>query len=126
MKNGVPEKLVNVMIVDDDPLIRQLYKELLSRANYEIIGEAANGDEALQRFKELEEQIDLILMDHKMPKKDGLTVAQEIIQNNPGIKILMITGDSTLNSKLLLECGIKHRQKPINIKEIMIAIEGLV
>lgn len=125
-KIGVPHDLVKVMIVDDDPLIRQLYRELLRRANYEIIGEATNGEEALSQFKELEEQIDLILLDHKMPKKDGLTVAKEIIENNPRVKILMITGDPTLNSKIVIECGINYKQKPANIQEIITAIDRLV
>ena len=65
-----------VLIADDDPIIRLDLKEILESAGYDVVGEAARGDEAVALIRQL--QPDLALLDIKMPGLDGIEVAQQV------------------------------------------------
>ncbi|MFX1537848.1 MAG: response regulator transcription factor [Promethearchaeota archaeon] len=107
------------MIVEDDPLIRQLYKEVFISEGHVVVGEAADGEEALKLFHSLQEKPDLIVLDYRMPKKNGLEVAQEIMESTPNAKILMISGDPTINQNIVLSCDIKFARKPVQMIELL-------
>ena len=66
-----------VLVVEDEALIRLDIVETLVDAGYEVVGEAADGEEAVQKALELEP--DLCVMDVKMPKMDGITAAEKIM-----------------------------------------------
>lgn len=73
----MPENLIKVLIVDDEPLARALIVELLKDfKEFQIIGECSNGKEAIQAIKE--NPPDLVFLDVQMPEMDGLTVLEEI------------------------------------------------
>ena len=81
---------VRVLIADDHPLFRDGMHGLLeSVADTEVVGEAASGEEAVVLAKELEP--DVILMDLKMPGKNGIEATREILDKNPDIGILVVT-----------------------------------
>jgi len=111
------------MIVEDDPLIRQLFKQLLTEKGYEIVGEAADGQQAITIFKSLSEKPDMILLDFRIPKKNGLEVMKEILENDPSIEILMISGDPNVNRKAIINGGARFKQKPVRIEELLNEIE---
>lgn len=84
------EQPVRVLIVDDHPRSRNGLRALLNTlAGVEVIGQAANGREAL-RFVE-ENQPDVILMDAQMPVMDGVQAARQIKLDWPSIRILILT-----------------------------------
>lgn len=81
---------IRVMLVDDHSIVRIGIRALLStEKEFEIIGEAENGREALQKAKTL--QPDVILMDLVMPEMDGIQATREITAQNPKIRILVLT-----------------------------------
>lgn len=80
---------MRVLIVDDAVFIRLTLKLMLEKNGYEVIGEAANGSEAILRYKELKP--DLVTMDITMPQMDGITSLKAIKQMDPGAKVVMIT-----------------------------------
>jgi DNA-binding NarL/FixJ family response regulator len=81
---------VRVLIVDDEPDLRLLMRTMLDLDHrIDIIGEAADGGEALERFAEL--RPDLVLLDLRMPVMNGLEVAQRILQDHPDQRILLFT-----------------------------------
>ena len=67
-----------VLVAEDEGLIRLDIVETLTGAGFEVVGEASNGEEAVQLALELEP--DLCVMDVKMPKMDGITAAEKILQ----------------------------------------------
>ncbi|MFP4498781.1 MAG: response regulator [Vulcanimicrobiota bacterium] len=81
--------MTTVLIADDALIMRMMLKDLLTKNEFEVIGEAENGEEAVEAFKELNP--DLALIDILMPVKDGLNAAQEILNFNPDAKIIMIS-----------------------------------
>lgn len=87
MANGEP---VRVLIVDDHAVVRQgLITFLELQDEIEVVGEASNGREALQKVKELEP--DVVLMDLVMPIMDGLTAIKEVKQMRPETEVIALT-----------------------------------
>ena len=85
--------MINILIVDDEPFIRQGLKILINWNfyGYNIIGEASNGNEAI-KFVE-KNKVDLIISDIKMPEMDGLGLAKNIYEKyNRKIKCIMLSG----------------------------------
>ena len=81
---------MKVLLVDDDPLIRQSLKIMLSReADITITGTAQDGAEALKMC--MAEQPDVVLMDIRMPNADGISATRSIKKAYPGVRIMMLT-----------------------------------
>ena len=79
--------MVRLLLVDDQEIIRQGIKSLLeSQSDFEVIGEAANGKQAISQVEALHP--DMILMDVRMPIMDCIAATKVIIQQYPQIKIL--------------------------------------
>ena len=79
-----------IVIVDDHQLVREGLRDLLEDAlDIEVVGEAANGQEALLLCSRLKP--DLVLMDVRMPEMDGLVATREIKQRYPEISVMMVT-----------------------------------
>ena len=76
-----------VLIVDDAAFMRMMLKDILSKNGYEIAGEAANGNEAIQKYNELKP--DLVTLDITMPDLDGLGALKGIKAANPDANCIM-------------------------------------
>lgn len=81
---------VRLLLVDDHPLMRDGIAALVQRQpDLQVVGEASNGVEAVERFAEL--QPDVTLMDLQMPRMDGLQAIQLIRKQSPKAKVLVLT-----------------------------------
>ena len=111
-----------VLIAEDEALIRLDLVELLTEEGFEVVGQAADGEEAVKLARELEP--DLIIMDVKMPGMDGITAA-EIIGEERIAPILMLTAFS--QSELVeraRDAGVMgYLVKPFGANEVVPAIE---
>ena len=114
-----------VLIAEDEALIRLDLVELLTEEGFEVVGQAADGEEAVKLARELEP--DLIIMDVKMPGMDGITAA-EIIGEERIAPILMLTAFS--QSELVeraRDAGVMgYLVKPFGANEVVPAIEGAI
>jgi CheY-like chemotaxis protein len=79
-----------ILLVDDDPLIRSLGKELLEHLGYEVEA-AGNGREALESYRRLG-KVDLVILDYYLPDRDGLQVLQDLLALDPGVRVLVASG----------------------------------
>jgi len=79
---------MRVLIAEDETIIRLDLRALLERAGHEVVGEARDGDEAIALAERLSP--DLIVMDVKMPRLDGIDAARRILANRP-VPIVMLT-----------------------------------
>ncbi|AMM92468.1 response regulator [Peribacillus simplex] len=76
-----------ILIVDDAAFMRMMIKDILSKNGFEIVGEAADGAQAVDKYKET--LPDLVTMDITMPEMDGITALKEIKKVNPQAKVIM-------------------------------------
>lgn len=77
----------NILIVDDAAFMRMMIKDILVKNGYNVVGEAENGNVAVEKYKELNP--DLVTMDITMPEKDGITALKEIKEYDPDAKVIM-------------------------------------
>ena len=103
--------MAKVLIVDDAKFMRTLVRDALTAAGHEIVGEAENGNQAIQLYKELKP--DLVTMDITMREKDGLEAAQEILKQDGQACIIMVTA---LGQEDLLARAIKMGVKDFVVK----------
>ncbi len=96
---------IRVLLVDDHAILRAGLRSLLNTYDdIEVVGEAANGKDAIQKVREL--QPDVIVMDVMMPEMNGLIATRYILEENPDARILMLTQYGNKEYVLpLLEAG---------------------
>lgn len=94
------DQVIRLVIAEDDYLVNEEIKRALSGFNYEIVGEASNGEQALEMACNLKP--DVILMDIKMPKMDGLKASRLIQENCPTPIVILSAHES---EDLLIQAG---------------------
>lgn len=77
----------NILITDDATFMRLMLKDILTKNGYNVIGEAQNGREAVDKYKELKP--DLVTLDITMPEMDGLTALKHLKEADPNAKVIM-------------------------------------
>ncbi len=98
---------IRVMIADDESHIRLLIKTVMKSIEAEVVGEAQNGQEAVEKYSQLKP--DITLLDINMPTKDGITALQEIMAMSPEACVVMMTSVSDLETvERCLELGASH------------------
>ncbi len=76
-----------ILIVDDAAFMRMMIKDILTKNGFEVVGEAADGAQAIEKYKELKP--DLVTMDITMPEVDGITALKEIKKYDNTAKVIM-------------------------------------
>lgn len=76
-----------ILIVDDAAFMRMMIRDILVKNGFEVVGEAQDGAQAIEKFKEL--RPDLITMDITMPEMDGIAALKEIKKIDPNAKVIM-------------------------------------
>jgi two-component system, chemotaxis family, chemotaxis protein CheY len=79
--------MARVLVVDDAAFMRKVVSDALATGGHEVVGEAGNGIEAVDRYRELQPEV--VTLDITMPEKTGLEALAEIIAIDPNAKVLM-------------------------------------
>jgi DNA-binding NarL/FixJ family response regulator len=80
---------LRVLVVDDQELVRAGFRMILERSGLDVVGEAVDGLEAVRLATELEP--DVILMDVRMPRMDGIEATRQIVARSPSARIVVLT-----------------------------------
>ena len=93
--------MTKILIVDDSTFARHRLKLIFENGGHEVVGCAANGEQAVQMFQQLHPE--LVTLDYLMADQNGEEVLNEIMQIDPDAKIIMISGsgDITLEDRVL-------------------------
>ena len=92
-------EITSIFNVEDNKDIQVIIKNLLELLGFEVRGIASNGKEAVEMFKLFKNKPDIILMDYRMPEKDGLQATREILQIDPDTKIIFASADTTVKEE---------------------------
>ena len=123
-KMSASKKKIKILIVDDHPVVRKgLLSCLAAKENLKIVGEAANGNEAVKQVKEL--MPDIVLMDISMPEMDGLAVTEVLRKDAPQTKVLILSMQSNRDAVLrIIKAGARgYVLKDAPTEELVHAIE---
>lgn len=114
--------MANILVVDDDEIVRQTLKRVLSRDNMRVTLASA-AKEALGILKE--KQVELIITDVKMPEMDGLTFLKKVKSDQAEIPIIVLTGFATIEmTKEALQNGAYNFiTKPFEIEDILTIVK---
>ena len=116
----------SLLIVDDSSIMRRTIEKKLGDYDLEIIGMAANGNEALSIVEK--EMPDVITLDITMPEMDGLTCLEAIMKIHPDAKVMIITAlADKLTGLQALDKGARgFLYKPVNAEDLAKAFDKLL
>jgi two-component system, cell cycle sensor histidine kinase and response regulator CckA len=116
-----------ILIADDEDLVRELAKRILSRAGYTVLT-ATNGREALQSYKKKGHTIALIVLDLVMPEMDGNQCLRELLKINPRARVLVASGYSAGGlTKGALEGGARgFVSKPFDMGQLLQTVRKIL
>ncbi|MFC3479209.1 response regulator transcription factor [Kocuria carniphila] len=80
---------ISVLIVDDQELLREGFRLILEKSGFNVVGEASDGVEAIERARALSP--DVVLMDIRMPRLDGIEATRRIVTHRPATRVLVLT-----------------------------------
>ena len=116
---------INVLLAEDEASLGMIVKESLESRNF-IVHHAKDGEEASKIFNEKE--IDILVLDVMMPKKDGFTFAKEVRDKNKQIPIIFLTAKSQTSDVLegFSHGGNDYLKKPFSMEELIVRMNSLL
>ncbi len=125
MKKFFQNKNYQILVVDDEPLIRESLYEIFRIDGYKA-SMAQSGEEAIELITK--QKIDIVVTDMKLPKMNGLTLLEKIKKHDSKIEVIFITGYATIETAVeaMKKGAYDYITKPINDSEIKLIIEKIV
>lgn len=120
--------MYKILVVDDSIFVTKQISQILTSEGYEVVATASDGFDGVEKYKELCPNVDLVTMDITMPKKDGLTALEEIMEFDKNAKVIMISalGKEELVKKALLLGAKNYIVKPLDRKKVLERIAGVL
>ena len=117
-EQDIPIEIKNILIVEDNHEVREVVEEMLKSIGLNVIS-FSDGFEALEKFKEIKEQIDLCIFDVVMPSIGGVELYKKFSEIKPDVKILFMTGyaNNVAHINDLIKEGMKILNKPFTISD---------
>jgi two-component system chemotaxis response regulator CheY len=117
-ENGEPYR---VLIVDDSMFVTKQISQILTSEGFEVVGTASDGQQGVEKYKELYPNVDVVTMDITMPKLDGVAALQQIIEFDKNAVVVMISalGKQDLVKKALLVGAKNYIVKPLDRKKVL-------
>jgi len=115
-----------IMVVDDSMFVTKQLTQILTSEHYEVVAIAENGEVALEKYKSLYPDVDLVTMDITMPKMDGIECLKKIVEFDKNAKIIMISaiGKQDLVKESLLIGAKNYIVKPLNRNKVLERIQN--
>jgi two-component system chemotaxis response regulator CheY len=118
--------MISIFIVDDDQSLQKLYSLILREAGFVIIDTAINGKDAIEKYHKLNAKPDVILMDHRMPIKNGLDAMTEILHINRDERIIFASADISVKQKAISLGAYAFLDKPFKMQVLLTTIRNIV
>lgn len=115
--------MVSIFIVDDEPTLREILADIISFNGHQVLDTAKDGREAVEKYKSFMVKPDITIMDYRMPLKDGVEAAEEIMKIDPGAKIIFASADQDVKDLAFKTGAVSFKQKPFSIEYLLDNIE---
>jgi len=113
--------MLKIAIVDDEPDLQRLYQLALESKGYDIEFVASDGTDAVEKNRNDHAQV--IIMDHRMPTKNGVEATKEILAEWPKTRIIFVSADEAVEKEAKEAGAARFLKKPISLKELVKNIE---
>lgn len=119
---------VRVLVIDDSIFVSKQLGQILTSEGYDVVATAEDGQEGVDKYKELFPNVDLVTMDITMPKMDGITALEQIIAFDKDAQVIMISalGKEELVKKSLLLGAKNYIVKPLDRKKVLERISSVI
>ena len=116
--DGTP---VRVLVVDDSMFVTKQIGQILTSEGFEVVATAGDGEQGVEKYKELFPNIDLVTMDITMPKMDGVTALEKIMEFDKNARVVMISalGKQDLVKQSLLLGAKNYIVKPLDRAKVL-------
>ncbi len=113
-----------ILVVEDEPAVRDMTTQMLTRAGYRVLA-LADGPEALARLAQLEEPIAVLVTDVIMPRMSGISLAARAMDDYPAVGVVMLSGYTaeTLDLERVTTRGAVFVPKPVTFSQLVDAVE---
>jgi DNA-binding NtrC family response regulator len=118
--------MARIMIVEDEEELLSLYGELMELFGHEIVASVSNGEEALQAYNSMVKKPDLIILDHRMPVRNGLETAMDILGQDPDEKIIFVSADSTVRNAAMEIGVLDFLEKPFVLQKLKDSLQRVL
>ena len=117
---------MRVLVVDDAIFMRNMIKDIFASGGFEVVGEAANGLEAVEKYKELKP--DLTTMDLVMPFKNGIEATREILRVDPKAVVVMCSalGQEALVMEAIEAGAMDFIVKPPRAEDVLAVVKKVL
>ncbi len=122
-----PVRDIAVLVVDDDVMLLRMTQIVLEEIGYDVTL-AADGAEAIESIRSANGSFDLVVLDQRLPDRDGLSVMKEAKEQFPDLKFMLVTGYATEEVvQEMLEAGaVRVLDKPYDIDRFASAVSGAI
>ena len=116
-----------ILLAEDDPMVRELVRSVLEQFGYTVV-EAVDGEDAVAKFRESRDTIQLAILDVIMPKKNGRQAYEEIQGITPGMRAIFMSGypAEVFQGKELSEARLNFISKPVSPRELLRKIRDVL
>lgn len=110
-----------ILVVDDSLFVAKQLSQILTSEGYEVVATAVDGMEGIEKYKEFAPNVDLVTMDITMPKMDGISSLEAIMNFDKNAKVVMISalGKEDLVKRSLLIGAKNYIVKPLDRKKVL-------
>jgi len=102
-----------------------VYLTLFPLGGVEVVSQAYDGVQAVERYEELEEKPDVVLMDQRMPRLDGIGATKKLMEINPDVKVIFLSADDASKQEALDVGASIFLSKPVQIEFLFNTIREL-
>lgn len=117
--NAIEGSRTSVAIVDDEPDLQKLYKLAIASRGYRIAYVASDGTDAIDKQQSTPYKPCIIVMDHRMPTKNGVETTKEILRQYPDTKVIFVSADEAIEKDAMMAGASRFLKKPISLRDLL-------
>jgi len=114
-----------IFIVDDERTMVETLREILVMNGCDILGWAYDGDEAVRKYASFVPPPDIVIMDYRLPAKNGAEAMAEILKLDPSARVLFVSADANSRSIALAGGAVGFILKPFGMREFVATVQSL-